>query len=474
MKKIFFAILMVALFLTGCSGEKSTEIILSDSGITVDGKAVTDTGDIYAKNDIVYYEEGHDATYGEGEEKDAHSKEVADEHTVLHITRPGTYTLSGTLSKGQIAVDLGEDAKNDPESVVNLILDGVDVNCEVAPAVIFYNVYECGDKDNATKDVDTTDAGANIILADGSENIVNGSYVARIYDPDTVINGDVSEAKKLHKYDGAFYSKMSMNIDGNGRLVINADNEGLGTEMHLTINGGDIEINSGNDGINTNEDNVSVTTLNGGNLKIRVTGETGEGDGIDSNGWLVINGGSLIAEACSVSADAGIDSDMGIYINGGEVIATGSMLDRIEDGGQNYAVFNFLEKQGGKEVVLKNSADEEIIKITPENNYSVLILSSDKLVSGEYTILVDGEKHSVMEQMGGMRPQGGMPPEGFGDREPPEEFKEGTPPKEFFEGKEPPEGFDGKERFDRRYNINTDNLSDVVTIKDGGNMFMVV
>ena len=83
---------------------------------------------------------------------------------------------------------------------------------------------------------------------------------------------------------------------------------------------------------------VSVTTINGGTLRIRVTGETGEGDGIDSNGWLVINGGTVVAEACSQSADAGIDSDMGIHINGGTVIATGSMLDRIEEGGQNYAV----------------------------------------------------------------------------------------------------------------------------------------
>ena len=45
--------------------------------------------------------------------------------------------------------------------------------------------------------------------------------------------------------------------------------------------------------------------------------------------------------------DAGIDSDMGIHINGGTVVASGNMLDRIEAGSQNYAVFSFTERQNG-------------------------------------------------------------------------------------------------------------------------------
>lgn len=117
--------------------------------------------------------------------------------------------------------------------------------------------------------------------------------MARIYDPDSLVLSEdgmtVEDSGKLHKYDGAFYSKMSMNVDGGeagtGVLNITADNEGLDTELHLTINGGTINITSGNDGINTNEDNVSVTTVNGGSVNIQVAGETGEGDGIDSNGW---------------------------------------------------------------------------------------------------------------------------------------------------------------------------------------------
>ncbi|MBQ8039043.1 MAG: carbohydrate-binding domain-containing protein [Lachnospiraceae bacterium] len=47
-----------------------------------------------------------------------------------------------------------------------------------------------------------------------------------------------------------------MNIEGeesgNGILNIHAENEGLGSELNLTINGGTINIDSVNDGINTN------------------------------------------------------------------------------------------------------------------------------------------------------------------------------------------------------------------------------
>ena len=439
--------------------DDAVEIVLSDDGIRADGVPVgTDPKErVYIGNDIVYYEEGKDFTYGEGGKEDAHSAAAAAEHTVVHITRAGTYSVSGSLSKGQIAVDLGEEAKDDPDAVVTLILNGADVTCQVAPAVIFYNVYECGttDEDAAVRDVDTSAAGANVVIADGTENTVSGSYVARIYKPDSVVlNGDgtqVEDAKKLHKYDGAFYSRMSMNVGGgaenSGVLTINAENEGLDSELHLTINGGIIRINSGNDGINTNEDGVSVTTVNGGTLTIRVNGETGEGDGIDSNGWLVINGGTVIAQACSFSADSGIDSDMGIHINGGTVIATGTMLDRIEDGGQNYAVFNFAGRQSGsKTVELKNAEGAAVLDFTPDNDYSVLIYSSPDLTAGEYTLWSGGTQMAGakgsgmgmgmgrpgMQGMPGNWPDGGFP-EGM---EPPE----GSRPIQRPEGMEPPQG----------------------------------
>ena len=200
----------------GCSKideleKNAVRIDLGDDGIYVAGKPVeTDASyAVYVANDIVYYEAGKDFTYGEGTEKDAHSTEEADAHTVVHITEPGRYVLSGKLSLGQIAVDLGEDAETDPEAVVTLILKDVDITCEVAPAIIFYNVYECcsSDEEKATKDIDTSKAGANVIIADGTENNINGSYVEKIYKSYELNEEgtEVVDSKKLHKYDGAFY-----------------------------------------------------------------------------------------------------------------------------------------------------------------------------------------------------------------------------------------------------------------------------
>lgn len=377
---------------------QGTQIVLSDDGVTVNGRAAVNDRSkaVYTANDIVYYEDGHDFAYGEGTQSDAHSRQEAKAHTVVHISRPGEYVLSGTLSQGQIAVDLGDGAGEDPQAVVTLVLNGVDITCKVAPAIIFYNVYECGSADlaAAVKEVDTTAAGANIIIADDSINTVCGAYVARIYKPGSVVLNDagtkVKEAKKLHKYDGAVYSRMSMNVDageeGSGMLYINGENEGLDTELHLTINGGNISIIAGNDGINTNEEYVSVITINGGALSIRVDGATGEGDGIDSNGWLVINGGSVLAQGCSAGIDSGIDSDMGIHINGGTVAASGNMFDCIGQSGQSFAVFQFVASQEGGLYTLMDAAGAVAAQCNIENRFYYLIMSCENLVEGEYSL----------------------------------------------------------------------------------------
>ena len=425
---------------TGAPAADETSIVLSDSGVEVDGQTAPDSADaaVYVGADIVYYEDGRDETYGEGAEEDAHTAEEAAAHTVVTITQPGTYRVSGTLSLGQLAVDLGEDAEEDPEAVVTLILDGADITCTVAPAVIFYNVYECaaGDEEDASPAVDTSAAGANVVLSDGSVNNITGSYVARIYKEGTT--------DKLHKYDGAFYSKMSMNVDGEaagtGVLNLTADNEGLDSELHLTINGGVINITAENDGINTNEDGVSVTTINGGTITI--TGGLGaEGDGIDSNGYLVVNGGTVLTTANPQAGEGGIDSDSGIYLNGGTVIALGSRNDSAAaDSAQALIELTFRTTvPEGSEVELRDSEGTAVVSFTAPRDFSSAILSVPELAwDSTYTLWVDGVQQQytgtgTMDAPGGGG--GGQPPEGM---EPPGDGPAeggGTPPAE-----EPPAG----------------------------------
>ncbi len=460
--------LLLALGLMGslaaCSqaSTDTVDIQLSDQEITVDGSPVTsDTAlAVHTGADIIYYPEGTNETYGEGTPEEMHPADEAAAHTVVTITQPGTYRLSGTLSQGQIAVDLGEDARNDPEAVVTLILDNADVTCTVGPALIFYNAYECGetDEDNAGPQVDTTAAGANVVLAAGSENHFTGSHVARIYKEGTT--------DKLHKYDGAFYSKVSMNIwgddgDDTGILAIQGDNEGLNSELHLTIQGGTIHIQSQDDGINTNEDNVSVTTINGGHLSVNA-GLGAEGDGIDSNGYLTINGGTVWTASNPQSPDGGIDADRAITINGGTLSAYGTRNDAVDSASAHpYMDLSFASSLPVGSQVKVTDQEGSILWSgeTQKVCQSITLTTADLALDTVYQVYVDDVLQCWSGTgMGGMRGGMGQPgqmPEGFDpQQEPPEGFDptqmEGRSPEKpedldpsQTEGRQPPEKPDG-------------------------------
>ncbi len=423
-----------------------TVIRLTDVGMDITGpNSLT----VFGSHDIIYYEDRdtYDSgnPYGEGEDIDKHSAEEAEAHYVVNITKPGAYRVTGKLSAGQIRIDLGEDACEDPNAVVELILDNADITCTVAPAILFLNVYECDgnwDKDTASADVDTAAAGANLILR--GENTVNGSYVAKIFK-------DKKGEKKLWKQDGAIYSYMSMNVFGPGKLTLNAENEGLDTELHLTFNGGDITVLSQNDGINTNEDDVSVTTVNAGTLHI-VAGLGAEGDGIDSNGYLVINGGTVISAAKPVS-DSGLDSSKGSFIHGGTVVAFGAAMDWAESDSRQVTMnLQFSQHQTGPLQLTREDgtvvfsfvpASDPILKDYDRGFQGAVISCPAFAVGDNYCVFSNGTQmlYTSTDVMGhpgfGDKepPEGLEPPEGFGDREPPEDFggemptgPEGEPP----------------------------------------------
>ena len=446
-------------------------ITLSDSGVTAASVDATVSG-VRTGDEIIYYKDGTDETYGEGEAHEKHSADEAAAHTVVTITRPGTYRLTGKLSRGQIFVDLGENAKRDPNAVVTLILDNADVTCTVAPALLFYRVYECntewvaydeGETENyeGSPVADTAAAGANVIIAAGSENNFTGSHVARIYKEGTT--------KKLHKYDGAFYSRMSMNIwgdnsDDSGVLNIVADNEGLNSEMHLTVHGGTINIESQDDGINTNEDYVSVTTVNGGILSV-TAGRGAEGDGIDSNGYLTVNGGTVTAVSNPRTPDGGIDADGAITVNGGTLSAFGTRNDAADSSAsaQPYMELSFASTLSASSTVEVRDEAGNLLwsAVTPQSCQSITLTTPELKLDTVYRVYVNGtlqcysgNSFGMMGGMGGFG--GGQRPGDFdpgqaqrpdrgqtnGDMTPPEGFENTAPPEGMgMENMAPPEGY---------------------------------
>ena len=342
-----------------------------------------------------------------------HSEAEALANPVLHITKAGTYELSGQWH-GQIWIDLGDqdDTFTDEEAKVTLILSGVDVTCDVAPALVFYSVYEADngweERGTPTTEVDISDAGACVIIADDTENTFTGTNVYRMlkakYKDDESAD-EIKVQKKLRKTDGTFYSYRSMLIDGqekgNGVLDIISGNEGLNSELHLTLNGGKVNIQSQDDGVNVNEDGVSVLTVNGGELHI-VAGLGAEGDGVDSNGYLVINGGVVIS-AAKPQSDSGLDSDMGSFVNGGYVVATGSTMDWAEsDSGQVTMNLQFSQNQASDEAVIVTDLSGKVIfaydpdkdETTGSNNRGfrgAVISSPDFKVGETYNVYVGGD-----------------------------------------------------------------------------------
>ena len=100
--------LLGAMTLGAWATDKEVSIVLSDTGITVDGEATPEDGGaaVYLSHNIIYYEDrdtyGSGNAYGEGTASERHSAAEAAAHTVVNITKPGIYRITGKLSQGQI------------------------------------------------------------------------------------------------------------------------------------------------------------------------------------------------------------------------------------------------------------------------------------------------------------------------------------------------------------------------------------
>ncbi len=322
----------------------------------------------------------------------------------LAIDDAGTYVLSGTLT-GHVRVNLGE-------GDVTLILNGATIESADTAGIIAVS----GDS-------------LTILLAEGTEN-------------------RVSDGGSDDDYDAAIYSAVALTFDGDGALAVNGNNqEGISTEdADMTFNGNGVyTVTSQDDGINAGGDEGGLITFGGGTFTINALG-----DGIDSNASAVFAGATVYVVGSAAGGDAGIDTDAGYTITGGSVIAIGTdMIETPAEGTTQFTLALTLEDTvaEGSEVSLVDADGNAVAGFTALQDFRTLIVSSDALAVGSYTLYVDGEAVSVdgadaveitdtVTSVGstgfGMSPEGGFAPDS--GMEPPEG---GFGPAN---GTEPPEG----------------------------------
>ena len=365
MKKWLLCILCILMLSASAAYAQETVISLSADAITVNGEAITqDTAQsVYLALEAQTHEDV--------------PQELKDlENRVVVIAGAGAYRISGTAEDTQIAVRAG---KTDD---VRLILDGVNITCRTAPAIAILS---------ARDPRIAGEYGVTIELAEGSENAVAGSHTKA---PDDDEDG--------LEYDGAIGSQVSLGFEGSGSLTVDADNEGVEVAFgHLTINGGVFTIAACDDPLNVAEDGVGTLTINDGYVYSYVKPlEGGEGDGIDSNGYIVFNGGTVINLAHPSSMDGGIDSDMGSTINGGVIIGAGNMYDPIEpDSAQLFMMLEFAEKTD-QLVVVTDENDVPVFAYDFPHDYMYIAFSMPALKEGTYRVYLGGEIEG--EQVNGL------------------------------------------------------------------------
>lgn len=261
---------------------------------------------------------------------------------------------------------------------------------------------------NGSQSSISTEDSAKGLKSDGDIIINDGSFNLDTYD-DSIhaaniiqINGGVFN---ITTNDDAIHSDYIVEVN-DGTLDITQSYEGI-EAARIYIHGGQIYITSSDDGINAADDTDNAVGFINNNCMIIITGGYIEiyasGDGIDSNGTVLITGGTLLVHGPTASGDSALDADGGILVNGGYLVATGS-LGMVETPGanseQNVVSIAFSSRRTANQLIeLKDVSNNVIISFTPSKTYQSLIISVPELTLGStYTISIDGSNVTSFTQ----------------------------------------------------------------------------
>ena len=347
---------------------------------------------------------------------------------VINVNTVGNIEFTGEIKGAMIGVNT-----NDITGDITLVLNNVnlDTDSKKAPAIYVYN-----------KDKNYTDHKVYIQTKKDSKNYLEGGKLKKVslvpseeldkytsyYSNDSLTNYNKytnyygiyssSEIENIlfatvqadnedlqdgdpyyfYKASGAISSDIDLYFQGEGYLKVTSKNkEGIETKGNLTFSGGtgDYEIYAEDDCLNTTtalgDDVRNDLTIDVNSLVAIVSEDGDEGDAIDSNGKLIINGGKVFAFAHPNSGDAGLDSGKGTYLNGGTIIATGNMTDGVSSESKQkylYASFNTISKD--TLIVIKDQDDNIITAFKTSRNIQNLLYSSKDLNYKSYKVYTGG------------------------------------------------------------------------------------
>ncbi len=199
------------------------------------------------------------------------------------------------------------------------------------------------------------------------------------------INGGTID---IQSGDDAIHSDTDVTINNGDITVANCYEAVEG--KNITVTGGEIDTISNDDAFNVN-DSAGILKLSGGNILVN-----SGGDGIDSNSTIEMSGGTVYVSGPTNDGNGSVDYQVSFSITGGTLVAAGSsgMAQAPESGTQSSVLMYYNTAQSaGTVITLKDSGGNTVVTYTPEKEFSSAVISSPDLKTGQnYTLYSNDTK----------------------------------------------------------------------------------
>ncbi len=230
--------------------------------------------------------------------------------------------------------------------------------------------------------------------------------------------------------DDSLHSNNDLTISG-GTLSLSSGDDGIHADSEIIINDGSIEITKSYEGIestNITIENGAISIVSsddginicGGNDSSSLGGRPGQnmfeatdgeltihggtiyvnasGDGLDSNGNIVMTGGTVLVDGPVDGGNGALDYNGTFDISGGTLIAVGSreMAQSLSSSSTQASILiNLTQEASANQIIhLQNSNGEEIITYAPSKKYSSIVVSTPNIKQNESVEVYLSGSHS--------------------------------------------------------------------------------